>query len=145
MEDISRARTLVLATSDDLESAYAGATVLGRPWVDEVRVALPWLEEPERQAAARRLRRHHNDCGCRVGEVALAVAALTAWLAPVLLDVDRPGWPSVVLFLVVAAVGGKLLGLAVSRRLLMLDLRRLSAGARIKEMGGGGHGSNRVP
>jgi len=145
MEERPGVGTLVLATSDDIERAYAGASVLGRRYVEEVHVVLPWLAEQERHSASRRLRRHHNDCGCRTGEVVLAVAALIAWLAPGLLHVDRPGWLALILLLVLAAVGGKLLGLFVSRRQLRLDLRRLSSGVPTDEMRGGHDGRNPVP
>ena len=145
MEEQSGAGTLVLATAKDVEQAYVRATLLGRRPVDEVQVALPWLSEHERQSAARRVRQNLNDCGCRTGELVLALVGLTVFLGPALLRLDRPGWPVVVLLLVVAAVGGKLLGLALSRRRLRLDLRRLSSGAAIKKAGGGHDGSNRVP
>jgi hypothetical protein len=144
MGDNSEIRVLVLATADDLQRTYDAASWVGRSRVDHVLVALPWVGEPERSAVARRVRRYHNDCGCRMGELVLGVAVLVLWLAPPALHVARPGWPSVVLLLVLAAVGGKLLGLAWSRRQLKGELRRLGDGART-ESGGGRDGRNRVP
>lgn len=145
MEDNPGTSTLVLATPEDIEQVYADASVLGRRPLDEVRVDLPWLTDDERESAARRVRQHHNDCGCRAGELVLALAALSIWLAPDLLDVARPGWPDAALLLVVAAVAGKVLGLALSHRALRNELRRLRSGARTDEWGGGHDGSNPVP
>ena len=129
MGDTTGIRVLVLAGAEDLRRAHDAASWLGRPRVDHVLVALPWVGEPLRSIAGRRVRRHLNDGGGRAGELALGVAVLALWLVPSLLHVPRPGWPSVAVLLIVTAVGGKLLGLAWSRRRLRGELRRLGAGA----------------
>ena len=134
---------LVIADGGDLRRAHDTASWLGRPRVERVVVTLPGLTEAERQRAGQRLRALHNDCGCRTGELSLVLTAAAVWLAPLAAPVPRPGWPVVLLLLVLAAVGGKLLGLARSRHLLREELRRLRA---TTERERGGHdGRNRVP
>jgi hypothetical protein len=106
----------------------SGHTTPPRGWADPGSTTCSWLGEPRRSTAARRVRRHLNDGGGRAGALALGVAVLALWLAPPVLQVPRPGWASVAVLLL-AAVGGKLLGLTLSRRRLRGELRRLAAGA----------------
>lgn len=134
---------LVLATIDDLERAGAAASWLNRRRVAEVRLTLPGIDEPEQ--TAERIRRHHNDCGCRFGELVLGLTVLALCVAPPLTHTARPGWPATILLLVLAAVVGKLAGLAWSRRRLRHHLRRLAVLAGSRDVGGGGDGRKGMP
>jgi hypothetical protein len=46
MGDTTGIRVLVLAGGEDLQRAHDAASWLGRPRVDHVLVALPWVGEP---------------------------------------------------------------------------------------------------
>ncbi|MCM0676766.1 hypothetical protein NCC78_19050 [Micromonospora phytophila] len=110
-----------IADSADLDRTEALVSWLRRPHVDGVAVTVPGLDAARRERSARQLRRHFNDCGCAWSALAL-VAAVTA----ALVLGPRGGAIAVAaLGCLGAAVTGKLLGLAWSRRRLLTLLRAL--------------------
>ena len=115
-----------IANHADLDRAEALVSWLQRPHLDRVTITLPGLTATERKNAAMALRRLFNDCGCAWG-----LAALTAAVVGSVLIWPGSGRPlaGAVLGCLGAAVAGKLLGLASSRRRLLALLHALRSAA----------------
>ncbi len=115
-----------IADHADLDRAEALVSWLERPHLDRVIITLPGIGTTERERAAANLRHLFNDCGCAWGLAALVLAGAGSLLV----------WPSgargvtgAVLGCLLAAVAGKLLGLAWSRRRLLALLHTLRSAA----------------
>ena len=129
--DVERIRdgsALTISSRIDLERAVSSATWLSRPRVAAVHVSLHGVDQASSAALGTRIGKLFNDCGCAWGEITLAAALVVLLLGPALV-----GWPAglggggVVVIGAVAAVAGKLFGLAWSRRRVRQLLRRLAA------------------
>lgn len=118
----------VLVLDDDTAVAAATerAVWLGRERLDDVQVRLPGIGARQARESADRIRRLTNDCGCRWGEASLVLAVLVLWAGPTVVGAAGPGPAVWVLVVLVAAVGGKLAGLAASRVRLRNELGHLA-------------------
>ena len=142
---------MVLSCEEDVAAAHAATGWRDRGRVERVVVDLPGMSPKVRAQAEQRIHRLRNDCGCLWGELGLLVVLLGLTVGP------AAGWVDGVLPVsgcaLAAAVGGKLLGLAWSRRRLRVELGRLcaqagsamAAGDNHEERGGGPGGRSRVP
>ncbi|SCF47193.1 hypothetical protein [Micromonospora mirobrigensis] len=113
-----------IADRADLDRVAALVSLLHRPHLDRVTVTLSGLDATERRHTAELLRRLFNDCGCGAGALAMVVAVAVALL------VGPHGGRAIAtaaLGCLGAAVAGKFLGLARSRRRLLVRLRALRA------------------
>ena len=64
---------LYLKRQIDLEEASRHIVWLGRPHVESINVALPWLEASEQQKLTKKLQFLFNDCGCLWGTPAFLI------------------------------------------------------------------------
>jgi hypothetical protein len=117
---------LQLMDQSDLRAAHRHASWLRRPAVQQVEIGEGLLDGTERVQTAAALRRWFNDCGCGVGTIALltTMAALLltfGWTLPSLAVALASG--------LIAALAGKLAGLAWSRHRIHHTLRRIADAA----------------
>ena len=117
---------LTLKDLDDLEQSSRFVTWLRRPSVDRVLVALPQLDEPERQRAATELEHLFNDCGCLWGSLGFLAAFVSVFTVGLL----QGGFSWAILGAslgigISAALVGKLLGLRWSYWRLRAWYRRM--------------------
>ena len=128
--DVERIRdgsVLTISSRIDLERAVSSATWLSRPRVAAVHVSVDGVDQASSAALGTRIGKLFNDCGCAWGEMALAVALVVLLLGPGLVAWPAGlNWAGVVAICAVAAVAGKLFGLALSRRRVRQLLRRLA-------------------
>lgn len=111
-----------IATHADLDRAEALVSWLRRPHLDRVTITMPGLDNTDRDRAVGAIRHLFNDCGCTWAAVALVAAGSAVLL------IGPSGGRAVAgaaLCCLTAAVAGKLLGLAWSRRRLLARLRSL--------------------
>jgi hypothetical protein len=120
--------TLTISSRGDAERAAASVTWLARPHFEAVHIDLDGFDMASAAALGTRIRRLFNDCGCAWGEITLAAAVVVLLLGPPLVGWPSGlGWASGIAICAVAAVAGKLFGLAWSRRRVHHLLRQLAA------------------
>ena len=128
VEGVRDGTVLTIANRSDAERAAASATWLSRPRFEAVRIDVEHVDGFTAASLSAQIRKLFNDCGCAWGEVILAVALITVVLGPPLAGWPAGlGWGRSIAICVVAAVAGKLAGLAWSRRRVRQLLRRLAA------------------
>lgn len=94
-----------------------------------IQACLPSLPADEAAAVSRRLHELRHDCGCRVGMIVMLGVTASwicyAWLVPA----NERSWQRTVVIglvvLVLSAVVGKVLGLALARIRFYVTVRRL--------------------
>ncbi len=128
MDGTRDGRVLTISSRSDAERAAASATWLSRPRYESVRVDLEPLDQRTAASLSAQIRKLFNDCGCAWGELALVAAMITVLLGPRLVGWPAShGWGSSIAICVIAAIAGKLAGLAWSRRRVRHLLRHLAA------------------
>ena len=123
------AMRLVIESINDLDRAERLVSWLNRASVDQVLIALPWIDGAEQRRIARRLKRYFNDCGCLWGAAifvfmficSLSVGPWSNTRTPVVVGVS-------VLVSVPAALAAKLMALAWSYWRLKVLLNRMKSG-----------------